>query len=490
MQGEYLFLTKQFHKMNNQLTMMRILPKFTFILILFALLCTSCNKAPKVLFTVAEGKQLNDKDKQVMVDRGSKSIAGKKKLKLKSGDVINISEGVDGTGIRTYNTVSTVHGASTLVVSKSYLEQKSGTAVHNAKGGKLLVPNMAIDHKGASYLMSIEEETINIIVFDGEILVSSTAANPKWKPFSVKARQQRKIWRDGRLAPNRPLQPDDINRWISSENQLLIAGGSKNRMVPSVITLPSEDAKGLISAAQFPVSLQYTEEGEGELGTISKQEPRAGQRIKSDKRVTIYERARPVIVPDVLGLSLGAAQKKLENVGLKGHDAGRTITRSMDPHLVNTQKPSAGEFLAEGSSVALNIEAVAVKVPNITGLSVQDASIALKGMKLETEGTNYDLNYKEAPKVVGQNPAANTFAVAGSTVKVVLQVQGFKVPDLVGMTLGEATEKITENNFTVGKTKEKKSDKIEKGLIISQNPAAGLARGKNTQIILTISKGK
>lgn len=78
---------------------------------------------------------------------------------------------------------------------------------------------------------------------------------------------------DGRLAPNQPLGPDDLNHWIDSENQLLKAGNSTTRMVPSVITLPSVDAEALVASAEFPVSLQYLEEGEGELGTITKQEP-------------------------------------------------------------------------------------------------------------------------------------------------------------------------------------------------------------------------
>ncbi|MFK7809917.1 MAG: PASTA domain-containing protein [Saprospiraceae bacterium] len=433
---------------------------------------------------------MSSKSKLVQLERGTKKIAGKKKLRFKSGDVLQIPEGVDGAGIRTFNTVSTVHGPSTLVVAKSYLEQKSGAAIHNAKEGKLIVPGLTIDHKGASYLVSIEEKTIDIIVFNGEILVTSTVANPKWKPFFVKDRQQRKIWRDGRLAPNRPLRPDDLNRWIATENQLLRAGGDKNRMVPSVITLPSEDAKGLIAAAQFPVTLDFTQEGDGELGTISKQEPRAGQRVKSDKQVVIYERSRPVVVPDVYGLSLGAAQKKLENVGLKGHDAGKTITRGVEPGMVNLQKPAAGKTAGEGSSIALNIEAVAVKVPDLRGLSIADANAALKGLKLETESTNYDLDYNGTPQVVGQTPSVDNYAVAGSVVKVIVQQKGYKVPNLVGLTPNAATKKIEDANLAVGKIKEKKSDKIAKGLIVSQNPVAGLARGKGTKVELTISKGK
>lgn len=349
---------------------------------------------------------------------------------------------------------------------------------------------MSIDHEGAAYLVAIQEKTIELIVFDGRILVSSTQANPPWKPFFVESQQRRKIWRDGRLAPNQPLGPDDLNHWIDSENQLLKAGNSTTRMVPSVITLPSVDAEALVASAEFPVSLQYLEEGEGELGTITKQEPRAGRRVKSGQQVVIYERSRPVIVPDVLGLSLGAAINKLQDLGLEGHEAGRTITRKVDPHLVNTQIPAAGEMTAAGSSVALSIEAVSVMVPNIIGMSISSASQALGVLKLEVDSTYYVLNFEGEPKVISQTPLENTYVIPGSVVKVWRQALGFEVPNVVRKTLLEATEKLTNEGFAIGETKLKSSDSVAKNLIISQEPAAGAISGKDVPVKLIISKGR
>jgi beta-lactam-binding protein with PASTA domain len=474
---------------NKTLTnMSRSLNLLTFFSFILLFLVSSCN-SPKMLFSVADGKQLDDESEQVLVNRDNKDLPGKKNLKLKKGDVIQIKDGVDGTGVRSFQTVSTVHGPATLVVTKDYLEQQNGTVMHNARSGKLLIPGMSIDHEGASYVVAIEEKTIDIVVFDGEILVSSTETPPPWKPFFVESRERRKIWRDGRLAPNQPQRPNDLNQWIDAENQLLKAGNSSSRMVPSVVTLPSEDAKGLVASANFPLTLKFTEEGSGELGTITKQDPAAGKRVSASQNVSIFERSRIVEVPNVFKLSPGKAISVLQDAGLKGVESERTITRSVDPNYVNSQNPVAGTFAAEGSTVSLTVEAVSIQVPNVIGMSTDNASRTLGELKLEVSATDYDLNHTGDPKVLSQEPVANTFAIPGSVVKVRLIAKGFKVPKITGMTDLDAKKALSNNGFPVGNIKEKKSSKVAKGLVISQSPAAGAASGKEVPVDYVISKG-
>lgn len=459
------------------------------LIIGFTILLFSCS-TPKILFSVSQGKQLDKDTREVLVNRGGKELSGKKDLKLKEGDVININNSVQGTSIKSFQTFTTVHGSSTLVVNKENLEQKSGTAIHEAKEGKLIIPDISISHAGASYLVVIEEKTIELIVFDGQILVSPTLAKPAWKPFNLKSRQRKKIWRDGRLSPNQPLTPDDLNKWINSENKILKDGNSNSRMIPSVITLPSEDAKGLVSSSDFSVSLKYTEEGDGQLGTITVQQPKGGRRVDAKTSVTIYERSRQVKIPEVLGMSYGAAKYALEEAGLKVRNGGETITRSVPENKINSQKPFAGELAAEGSTVTINVEAVAVKVPIIVDQSVEQARKTLEGLKLEIVNSNYDLNYNGTPKVISQEPKQGTYVLPFSTVKVGRQVKGFQVPDVTGLTESKATSTIIEAELSVGQTIYKKSEKVEKGLVISQSLKEGSLTEKGTKVILTISSGK
>jgi beta-lactam-binding protein with PASTA domain len=260
-------------------------------------------------------------------------------------------------------------------------------------------------------------------------------------------------------------------------------------MVPSVVTLPSVDAKGLVESAEFPVSLEYREEGEGELGTIVLQEPSSGRRIALKETITIYERSRLVVVPSVLKMSLGAAKDSLLKVGLKVTEAGESYTGQTEPYMVNTQNPIAGKFAAEGSSVELTLEGIPATVPNITNMSVEEAKIALgSSLELKISRTNYDIGYTGEPKVISQVPPATTKVLAGSAVTVVRQAQGFEVPDVVKMTSAKATETLSATGLEIGPSVQKKSGR-PLGEVIAQNPKAGKVIGKDEKVILTVSNG-
>lgn len=65
------------------------------------------------------------------------------------------------------------------------------------------------------------------------------------------------------------------------------------------------------------------------------------------------------------------------------------------------------------------------------------------------------------------------------------------VINVVTMTKEEATEAIQKTNyFEVGDIKETFSDKVEENKVISQDPSAGMLRGRGTRINLEVSKGK
>ncbi|MDW3650127.1 MAG: PASTA domain-containing protein [Bacteroidia bacterium] len=468
--------------------MFRIRPYSIGLLLALCVLISSCS-TPKILFTVSEGKEVVAKKDQISITRNGQELLAEKDMKFEEGDLLQISEGIDGTAFRSFQTVSTAHGNASLLLTKAYLEQQSGTVLHVAKKGKLLLPGMSVSTEGASYLVNIEENTLELIVFNGRILVSSTELNPPWPPFEVNARQKRKIWtKRGLLAPNQPMTPLALNSWIDTENQLLKAGNSSQRMVPSVISLPGTDAKGLIESAEFPVTHTFTKDEEGELGTISKQEPLAGKRIAANKEVKIFENSRPVIVPSVFGLSFGAAKDSLQKLGLVGVEAGKSITGSVQPSFINSQKPAANEQAAFGSKVELTIEAVSVEVPSLVGKSEEEARRILGELKLEIDSSKYALDYSGPPMVISQTPEESRKVTPASVVKVVLQAKGFQVPKVVDMTETNATQTLVEAGFSLGESVYKKSDKKE-GLVIGQSPTANSLSGKDVKVVLTISKG-
>jgi serine/threonine-protein kinase len=132
--------------------------------------------------------------------------------------------------------------------------------------------------------------------------------------------------------------------------------------VPSVIGLEKEAAIAALHSAGFNVAVEYARSDQPE-GTVIDQEPRGGTRLIQTGTVTItVARGEPepetVEVPNVIGMSRGAASATLRNAGF-----GVSIVEEREcdpadpacdyrPGLVWRQTPSGGQAEA-GSFVTI-----------------------------------------------------------------------------------------------------------------------------------------
>lgn len=144
--------------------------------------------------------------------------------------------------------------------------------------------------------------------------------------------------------------------------------------------------------------------------------PFARQIIEDTLNYLGYEKAgaaqeQRVEIPDFQGWTLDEAVKRLRSLGLKYETDGVGAT-------VTAQMPVAGAMLTAGGQVMLYTAEqqtvtpdIMVCVPDVIGLSVVEASRALRarGFELEISGSGV---------AVRQSPAYGAYAVQGSTVKV------------------------------------------------------------------------
>jgi membrane peptidoglycan carboxypeptidase len=115
-----------------------------------------------------------------------------------------------------------------------------------------------------------------------------------------------------------------------------------------------------------------------------------------------------------------------------------------------------------------------VDVPSVVGRPQQQAErvLQLAGFQVAVEQQETD----QAPPglVIDQNPNGGT-APPGSTVTIVVAVepaqQGVDVPNVIGMTAREARQRLQADGFQV----DVQGDPDPQGLVISQEPAGGLA---------------
>ncbi|MDP9858940.1 serine/threonine-protein kinase [Olsenella profusa DSM 13989] len=163
--------------------------------------------------------------------------------------------------------------------------------------------------------------------------------------------------------------------------------------------------------------------------------------------------------------------------------------------LVIDQTPDAGQSAPRGTQIDLVISkgpepAASVTVPDLTGMSAQEADAALKAVGLVGQpGDDVSDDKVDAGKVAAQNPAAGATAKAGDTVTYQLSKgpETTSVPSVVGMTQDQATKKLQDAGFTVT-VKNADSDSVEKGKVISQSPSSGRA-AKGSTVTITVSNG-
>lgn len=152
--------------------------------------------------------------------------------------------------------------------------------------------------------------------------------------------------------------------------------------------------------------------------------------------------------------------------------------------------------VAIGVVIALALSAPAdVKVPDVSGLSVAEATTKLEEAKLtvasETKEIADDKIEKDA--VVKTDPEKSS--VVKENREITLYVSSgpgeLDVPDVTDQSYEDAVDELVAQGFTKDKIKkvEAASDDVEKGNVVKQTPKAGQKANPDEEITLTVSTG-
>jgi len=211
--------------------------------------------------------------------------------------------------------------------------------------------------------------------------------------------------------------------WAAQNDQLpawLLFGQGAQVATPSVVGMAQEAAETEIVTAGLTVG-QVSEEPTlaVEPGTVTMQTPAAGVEAPEGSAVDLSVAAIPVVdVPDVVGDSQEEATVKLAEVGLRLDDIEYVYDADVDAGFVAAQEPEGGTEVAVASTVVLTVSKgeESGKVPNVVGLSQDDAVDALSAAGFESKTTKEQNSDVPAGDVIEQSPAAGTSATTGSSV--------------------------------------------------------------------------
>jgi serine/threonine-protein kinase len=133
-----------------------------------------------------------------------------------------------------------------------------------------------------------------------------------------------------------------------------------------------------------------------------------------------------------------------------------------------------------------------ITVPDVTGKQVEIAKQTLTKKNLNVSIKEVDNSEVPIGEVITQTPSGGSVVKAKRTIYLTVSKghDGSEVlmPDLRGLTLDEAQQKLKEIGLNIGHIQYSSSNKYKDGTIISQSPASPKKVAKNTSVDLVVCK--
>jgi WD40 repeat protein len=289
-----------------------------------------------------------------------------------------------------------------------------------------------------------------------------------------------------------------------------VSGGSPDVLVPAVTGHAQAAAEAAIVGACFSVGAESQQCSMTiPAGAVISQNPAAGQQAPFGSAVTLVLSTGPcmVTVPNAVGQSRAAADIALGGANLVTGTVTEQCSGTVAEGIVMNQNPAAGQQANLGSTVALVVSSgpCKVTVPGVVGQTQGGAGTALTRANLSTGTVTQQCSAGvEAGRVISQDPAAGARMLLGSAVALVVStgacsVEGegegegepaidLTVPQVVGLAVEQAQTTVTGAGLTIS-VAEESSDTVAAGLVLRQQPAAGMQVAPGTQVSLVVSSG-
>ncbi len=162
---------------------------------------------------------------------------------------------------------------------------------------------------------------------------------------------------------------------------------------------------------------------------------------------------------------------------------------------VYNQDPKAGDTITKGGTVKLFIvkSGEGIIIPDFSGSSYKEVGDKLESMGFLVTFVPESSDSASVGEVLRTEPSANSSVLAGSSVTVFYCADSssdalFKMPELEGKSLAEATSIIADKGLVLSKT-EVDDSTIAKDYVLVQSPSSGSPVRKGEEVILTVSSG-
>lgn len=254
--------------------------------------------------------------------------------------------------------------------------------------------------------------------------------------------------------------------------------------VPNVVGTSQTSAVKALKSAGYEVG-DITKEYSDDVasGYVISCDPAAGTQLDPGGTVNLVvsQGKEMVTVPTITGKTVTELQQLLEAAGLEAKAGEAQYSATVDTNLVISQDPIPGAKVEKGSTVTyvLSLGIESVTVPNVTGYSVSQARNTLIAQGFTVFEQHEYSSEVEKDTVIRQSPSADSLMEKNGGVTIVVSdgIELVDVPDVLGLSMPDATAKLLAAGLSVNKTGDTGSD----ATVIGQNPEPTSATGTQAE---------
>ena len=200
-----------------------------------------------------------------------------------------------------------------------------------------------------------------------------------------------------------------------------------------------------------------------------------------------------IAIPSLAGMSQTQAATAVAELGLKIGEVQEVFSEDVPKGKVITSNPPGGGRVEVAGEVLLIVSKGKdrIEVPELVGLTVEEAAAALKSKNLKIGRVSEKYNYTlEAGRIIDGNPPSGSPVRKDSSVDLIISKgpEQIELTNFEGKTSDQAQSELTSAGLIVNSNYEY-SETVPIGTVISQTPSDVSTVGKGEKIELVISKG-
>ena len=266
--------------------------------------------------------------------------------------------------------------------------------------------------------------------------------------------------------------------------------------VPDVVGWQRTDAEQTLEKAGLRVDVNEEPSPDVPRGQVIRTNPGAGSRLQPGTAVElIVSSGREITdVPDLSGMTLDEARRTLEKAGLalKGQ-VEEEESDSVPAGQIISQNPAAGSQISKGTEIAVTVSTgkKQVRVPDVKGLSLDEARSTLESMGLRLE-PNYIDSHEPENRVLAVEGTGSEVDEGSSVTVTISNGRLIAMPSITRMNRAQALAALREAGWQGPDSALTVGEPVATGALTDQDkiavstPAAGedLLRDQSVEVRL------